>query len=284
VNADMSDPAMNHRDRAARRAEAVAAWDAADAAAYADSYGGWGPSARYFHSRLYAVEAALRGAPGGELLDAGCGPGMMVRRLLDTRPGDYQITACDRSKTMIDEVATRTSDAEDVELAVANVEDMPFDDRRFDVVLAMGVLEYADAPRALREIARVTRPGGLVVVTMLNPLSAYRLFEWGAFWPARRLLGRVEQLARIPAERRHGADVSGIRALPPARLRTMMREADLWPDDAVYYDLSPLVPPLDRMARRWSRQWRAHPERTVSRGARRWMGTAYVQTAHRSAA
>jgi ubiquinone/menaquinone biosynthesis C-methylase UbiE len=275
---------MKHRDRAARRAAAVEAWDAADAAAYAASYEGWGPSARYFHSRLYAVEDALRDAPGGDLLDTGCGPGRMVRRLLDTRPGDYRITACDRSKTMIDEVAARTSDAEDVKLAVANVEDLPFGDNSFDVVLAMGVLEYVDAPRALREIARVTRAKGLVVVTMLNPLSPYRLFEWGVFWPSRRLLGRVERLARVPAERRHGADVSGIRALPAAWLRRMMREVDLTPHDLLYYDLNLLVPPLDRVARRWSRQWRAHPERTVSRGACRWMGTGYLLAAHRSSA
>ena len=170
---------------------------------------------------------------------------------------------------MIDEVAARTTDADDVE---------------FDVVLAMGVLEYADAPRALDEIARVTRPGRMVVVTMLNPLSPYRLFEWGVFWPARRLLGRVERFAGVPAERRHGASRTGIRALPSTRLRAMMRGAALWPGDPVYYDLSPLVPPLDRLARRSSRQWRAHPERTVSRGARRWMGTAYLITAHRSTA
>jgi ubiquinone/menaquinone biosynthesis C-methylase UbiE len=284
VKPDRSHPAMKHRDRAARRADAVGAWDASDAAAYAALYEGWGPSARYFHSRLYAVEESLRGCPGGELLDAGCGPGMMVRRLLDRRPGDFRITASDRSKTMIDEVAACTSDAEQVELAVANVEDMPFDDKRFDLVLAMGVLEYSDTPRALREIARVTRPGGLVVVTMLNPLSPYRLFEWGVFWPALRLLGRLERLARIPAQRRHGAKASGIRALRPARLRTRMREVGLWPGAPLYYDLSPLVPPLDRVARRWSRQWRAHPERTVSRGFRRWMGTAYLLSAVRSSA
>jgi SAM-dependent methyltransferase len=280
VKTDISLRAIKHRDRAARRADAVSAWESTDAAAYAASYEGWGPRARYFHSRLYAVEDSLRGCPGGALLDAGCGPGMMVRRLLDTRPGDFRITATDRSKTMIDEVAARTSDAEHVELVVADVADMPFDDGRFDVVLAMGVLEYADAPRALRDFARVTRPGGLVVVTMLNPLSPYRLFEWCVFWPALRLLARVERLVRTPV--RHGASASGIRALPASRLRTRMREVGLWPGDPVYYDLNPLVPPLDRVARRWSRRWRAHPERTVSRGVFRWLGTAYMLSAVRS--
>jgi ubiquinone/menaquinone biosynthesis C-methylase UbiE len=270
--------------RDARRAHAVAEWDAYDAAGYADSHEGWGPTARYFHSRMYAVEESLRGCLGGELLDVGCGPGMMVRRLLDTRPGEFRITACDRSETMMEEVAARTTGAENVELVVANIEDMPFEDKRFDVVLAMGVLEYTDAASALRELARVTQPDGLVVITMLNPLSPYRLFEWGVYWTARRLLGSIERLAGVPAERRHGASRSGIRALPAARLRTRMREAGLLPEDQVYYDLSPLVPPLDKIARRRFRQWRTHPERTVSRGARGWIGTAYLVTGRRSPA
>jgi ubiquinone/menaquinone biosynthesis C-methylase UbiE len=282
---DMSHPTSKSRSRATRRAAAVAGWDAVDAGAYAASYDDWGPTARYFHSRLYAVEEALRACSGGTLLDAGCGPGMMVRRLLDTRPGDFQITACDRSKAMINEVVAQTTPVDDVSVTVAHLEDLPFDDESFDVVLAMGVLEYADAPSALREFARVTRPGGLVVITMLNPLSPYRLFEWGVYWPARRLVGRLERLVGVPAERRHGAARTGIRAIPSARLRRMMHEVNLWPDDVVYYDLNALVPPLDRVARRrWFRQWRARPERTVSRGARRWTGTAYLVTAHRSAA
>ena len=51
---------------------------------------------------------------------------------------------------------------------------MPFDDREFDVVLGMGVLEYTNAPAALADMARVSKPGALVLVTMLNPVSPYQ--------------------------------------------------------------------------------------------------------------
>ncbi|MEV5977417.1 class I SAM-dependent methyltransferase [Streptomyces sp. NPDC052114] len=249
-----------------------------DADRYAASYEGWRPAARYYRSRLHVIDEALRAGPRGRLLDVGCGPGMLVRHLLDTRPGDFQITGCDLSPAMVDAAAVRAKESGDAELTVARVEDMPFPDGHFDVVVAMGVLEYSDADAGLREIARVVRPGGLVVVTMLNPLSPYRLVEWFVYWPLLRALGRVERLFGAP---RHAADVSGIRAIRPARLRRMMRRTGLTPEDAVHYDVTPLVPPLDRLVRRWSRTWRDHPEKTVSRGVRRRLGTAYLLKARR---
>lgn len=62
----------------------------------------------------------------------------------------------------------------------------------------------------------------------------------------------------------------------------MMDDVGLRSYDVVYYDLTPLVPPLDRIVRRWSRGWREQPERTISRGLRWWMGTAYLVVAHRA--
>lgn len=258
--------------------------DAAAAASYAASHEGWGPSARYFHSRLHVVLQALGRCSGGDLIDIGCGPGMLLRRLLDTRPGDFHITALDRSTAMIQAASTRVKNSSDVHLTRGSADDAPFPDKSFDVVVAMGVLEYCEAARALREFRfrRLARPGGHVLVTMLNPLSPYRLFEWFMYWPALRVLGCVERLLGRPANRRHGARASGIRAIPAPRLRRMMQQAGLRPDQVVYYDLSPLVPPVDRIVRRWFRQWREHPEKTATGGIRGWIGTAYLVVAHRT--
>jgi ubiquinone/menaquinone biosynthesis C-methylase UbiE len=249
---------------------------------YVAGYDGWGPSARYYRSRRYVVDEALQACSGGELLDAGCGPGMLVSHLLHTRPNDFTITACDQSAAMIDAVAERVGGSEQVRLSIARIEDMPFASESFDVVLATGVLEYADAGAALRECARVVRPGGLVVVTMLNPQSPYRLFEWCLYWPLRRLLGRVERALGVPPQRRHGARTTGIRAVGAAWLRRMMQEAGLAAEDTVFYDITPLVPPVDKVARRWAQRWRHRPETTVSRGALRCLGTAYLVTGRRT--
>ncbi|MGW3962206.1 class I SAM-dependent methyltransferase [Amycolatopsis sp. NPDC005003] len=248
-------------------------------AGYANDHAGWGPTARYHHSRRYAIDQVLAGCPGGDLLDVGCGPGMMVRHLLDTRPGDFRITACDQSAAMVDAVAARAG--REVRLAVGDIQEMPFGDREFDVVLAMGVLEYTDAAQALREVARVTRPGGLVVTTMLNPRSPYRLFEWGVFWPARRTLGALERAVGVPPSRRHGARRTGIVALTPRRLRELLWRAGLQPGQVIAYDVTASVPPVDRLVRRRDRSWRARPETTIAHGAKRWLGTGYLVAARK---
>jgi ubiquinone/menaquinone biosynthesis C-methylase UbiE len=264
------------RDRVVRAQFA----DPFGAASYAELYRSGGPSERYFASRLHAVSTALRGCPGGSLLDAGCGPGMFVEQVLHARPGDFRVTALDQSPAMIAEVARRTNGA-DARLAVGQIDDMPFTDATFDVLVAMGVLEYCPIPEVLGECARVVRTGGLVLVTMLNPLSPYRLFEWALYWPLLRVLGRVEGLFGRPPERRHGACRSGIRAVSAGSLQRMMRAAGLEPVDVVHYDVTPVVPPLDRALWRWVRGWRERPDRTLSRGAGRWLGSAYLVSARR---
>ncbi|KAF5990724.1 class I SAM-dependent methyltransferase [Streptomyces sp. WAC00263] len=274
---------VGHNKHVSRDATVTAQFeDARAVSGYATAHDGWGPPARYFHSRLHVVDESLRASPGGNLLDVGCGPGMLVRHLLDTRPGDFRITACDRSPDMIEAVARQVRGVDGVRLSVARIEDLPFPDQSFDVVLAMGVLEYVDARRALGEIARVVCPGGLVVVTMLNPRSPYRLFEWCVYWPALRILGRVERLLGVRPERRHGARKSGIRAVSSRRLRRILRDAGLCPEDVVFYDLTAWVPPLDKVIRRWIRRWRSHPETTVSRDKRRWLGSGYLVAGRRT--
>ena len=127
-------------------------------------------------------------------------------------------------------------------------------------------------------------PGGLVVATMLNPRSPYRLFEWCVFWPARRLLGGIERVFGVPATRRHGARRTGIVALGLRRFRHFMWRAGFQPEDALFYDVTPLVPPVDRVVRRWARGWREHPEKTVTRRTgKRWLGTGFLIAARRVA-
>lgn len=277
--------ALFTRRSASRRERDIRALyeDDSAAAAYAAAHTGWGPAARYFRSRLHAVMEAAGRSPGGDLLDVGCGPGMLVRHVLEERPGDFRISAVDMSPAMIREAAEVIGHSEDVRLTVGRAESLPHVDSSFDVVVATGVLEYADAPAALGEIARVTRPTGLVLVTMLNPASLYRLFEWGIYWPLVRSLGKVERLIGRPPERRHDVARSGVRAIPASRLCQMMNERGLVTDDVVYYDLNLAPPPADRLVRRWARQWRDKPETTVGRGRLRgWMGSAFLVTAHRA--
>ncbi|MGH3829535.1 MAG: class I SAM-dependent methyltransferase [Pseudonocardiaceae bacterium] len=252
------------------------------AAGYADMHEGTGPAARYFHSRINLVSQILSFSPGGDLLDVGCGPGMMVRQLLDSRPGDFRITVLDRSPAMVEACATRADN--NVSAQVGRVDAMPFPNASFDVVLAMGVLEYTELTATLAEITRVVRPGGLVLVTMLNPMSPYRFVEWHVYWPLLRMLRGVETVLKVPLERRHGPVETGIHVYREQTLREMMTAAGLSPVSAAYFDVTWLVPPIDRVVRRWTPGWRQRLERTISRGRRKWLGTAYLVVAHRETA
>ena len=167
---------------------------------------------------------------------------------------------------MVKKCAARADGANSVAMVVAGMENMPFRDASFDVALAMGVLEYADAGAALAEITRVLRPDGRLLATMLNPMSPYRLVEWHVYWPLLRMLGRVERWLHVPPDVRHGAADTGIRAYRERTFREMLVLAGMSTKDVVYYDVTVLVPPIDRVARRLAHRWHEYPERTVSRG------------------
>jgi ubiquinone/menaquinone biosynthesis C-methylase UbiE len=236
------------------------------ATGYADAYQGSGPFARYFRSRVHLINQALAPVAGGDLLDIGCGPGMMVRELLDSRPDDFRIAAVDRSSAMVKVCAQNAAGAKNFRALVGRVESMPFADASFDVILAMGVLEYAKISDGLSEISRVLRPGGRVLVTMLNPLSPYRFFEWHIYWRLLRLIGR-------------GRAATGIHAYSESALRGTMTTAGLRVLDSAYFDVTWLVPPVDRVVRKFARGWQKRPERTVSRGWNRGLGTGYLVVA-----
>lgn len=275
---------MSQTDRGSLRKERVMFQyrNLQEAAEYVHVIEGSRPESRLRRSRLQLVKSVLGACPGGDLLDAGCGPGVMVHALLESRPNDFRIAAFDQSQAMVDYCRAWTHNLGEVYPAVGRLEAMPFADATFDATLALGVLEYTDIRLAVGEISRVTRPGGLVIVTMLNSLSPYRLTEWFLFWPLVRLLGVIEKFCHAPAGRRHGASLSGIRAYPMFLLRRLMRQAKLQPIDIFYFDVTWVIPPFDRLARMIRKAERTPQGRTVTRGWRRWMGTAYLIVARRS--
>ena len=96
---------------------------------------------------------------GQRVLDVGCGPGTLTR-LLVTLTEAHLVAAVDPSPPFIAAVARRLARV-DVHTGVA--EALPFADNWFDTTLAQLVVHFMTDPEAgLREMARVTRPGGTV--------------------------------------------------------------------------------------------------------------------------
>ncbi len=205
----------------------------------------------------------------------------MAQTLLKSRPQDFRISVLDQSRAMVEHCAASTRSLGKVYPAVGQLEALPYANATFDVTLTMGVLEYTNARAAVNEISRVTRPGGLVVATMLNPLSPYRLAEWGLYQPLLRALRGVEMRLHVPEERRHGASATGIHAHTSGKLRRLMTQADLVPVELVYYDPALPLPPLGHLPSMARRAGQAGKKRVTAAKWSRLLGTGYVVVARR---
>jgi SAM-dependent methyltransferase len=87
----------------------------------------------------------------------------------------YQVTATDPVSELV-EGAAQAKSAHDY--AVAGATKLPFEDSRFDLVLAYNVLmDIDDVPAALREIRRVMRPTGRIVISIVHPIADHGRFS-----------------------------------------------------------------------------------------------------------
>lgn len=101
--------------------------------------------------------------PGQRALDVGCGPGALVRVLVE-RLGADAVAAVDPSESFVDAARERHPG---VEVRLAAAESLPFSDGEFDVTLAQLVVHFMHDPVAgLAEMARVTRRGGIVAASV----------------------------------------------------------------------------------------------------------------------
>jgi ubiquinone/menaquinone biosynthesis C-methylase UbiE len=105
--------------------------------------------------------------PGMRLLDVGCGPGTITADLADAVGPTGRTVAVDTSAEVLAEAARYAAGRGlgAIAFEVADVHRLPYADGSFDVVHAHQVIQHlADPVAALREMRRVTRPGGLVAV------------------------------------------------------------------------------------------------------------------------
>jgi len=188
--------------------------------------------------------------PGETILDVGCGSGVLDRWLARHTGGAHRITAVDIHRTLLREaaaLATKEGLAEHIEFREGNAEVLPFADNSFDVTMSATVMELLDAERMLREMVRVTRPGGRVgvvvraidmqsfvnvplraelkmkIAALPNGLAGARGCADGSLYQRFRNAGlqdvqMLPQLATYAGARAHAADERIEAALSPAEL------------------------------------------------------------------
>jgi SAM-dependent methyltransferase len=132
------------------------------------------PWSLYHRPIVTALEAALGRSPGPEVLNLGAGPFLELANI-DAR--ERRITACDIDPRAVELARTLHGPA----LAAADTVEpgapLPYADGRFDLVIAMDVIEHVPEPLGwLKELVRVTRSGGQLFLTTPNYASKSLVF------------------------------------------------------------------------------------------------------------
>jgi ubiquinone/menaquinone biosynthesis C-methylase UbiE len=186
---------------------------------YDDKRGGREPHGYHDLVDDLEVDFVERFATNRDLLEVGCGTGLLLQRFARFARSAKGI---DLSPGMLEHARSRGLD-----VTVGSATDLPFPDASFDVTCSFKVLPHVpDIDRALAEMQRVTRPGGVVIAEFYNAQSlralAKRLAGAQAIGAGKdessvfvRLESVREMHARFPASARLVA-TRGIRIVTPA--------------------------------------------------------------------
>jgi ubiquinone/menaquinone biosynthesis C-methylase UbiE len=107
--------------------------------------------------------------PGSRVLEVGCGAGFLSIALAQR---GFRLQAIDSVEAMVELASQHAADMQLTNLLSLNLGDvnsLTFEDSTFDLVVGLGVIPWLEKPElAMHEIARVTRPGGYVILTTGN--------------------------------------------------------------------------------------------------------------------
>ncbi|MFG2696976.1 methyltransferase domain-containing protein [Kitasatospora sp. NPDC048407] len=219
--------------------------------------------------------------PGQRLLDVGCGPGTITADLADRLGPTGRVIGIDPSAEVLAQAAALAAERglEQLTFEAADVYRLPYADASFDVVHAHQVLQHlADPVAALREMRRVTAPGGVIAVRDADyaAMAWYpqlpELDEWLAlYWKTARASGGEPDAGRRLLSWAHAAGLTDVR--PSSGTWTYATEAERawwsesWAERTVHSNTAAtalaegLATPadLDRIAAGWPR-WAAHPD------------------------
>ena len=165
---------------------------------------------------------------GSHILDCGCGPGSITVGLAQWAP-DGQTVGIDLGAEQLDEARALARDLgiENVTFRPGDMLDLPFDDNSFDVVFSQTVLYHIpNTEKAIAEIRRVLRPGGLVALRDATTASL-------VLWPEEPLVREVWGMFSLGAQHSGGNPEVG------RQLGTLLHTAGF---EEVFFTLSFMQP------------------------------------------
>lgn len=146
------------------------------------------------------------------VLDAGCGVGGLIEQYHHDVKKFYGI---DFSKEMLRIAQEKLRNAENVILKVADVQKLPFDENSFDKTICIGVLQHLsddEYKAAIKELARVTRKDGFLILHIKNGISPFGIIlkmlrrlglianHRGYYRPFYKYKQRLKEIGQIVAE------------------------------------------------------------------------------------
>jgi SAM-dependent methyltransferase len=207
------------------------------------------------------VVSILEKLPRGALLDVPAGEGALAARLIDA---GFDVRCCD----LYPEIFR----LQGVDIHHGNLDaELPFSDRSFDYITCLEGLEHIENPQqAMREFARVLKPGGHLIVSVPNILNVEERLKWllygytSHFKPisraaAERLRGEYDNRVEIAAhvnpigysELRYVLEKNGFDIISLHRDKPKGRAWLYWPFVALIRSIARLTPDHKR-GERWT--------------------------------
>jgi SAM-dependent methyltransferase len=184
-------------------------------------------AARYDRSSAWCTDEELGDAVlvasgaglSSHVLDVACGTGL-VSRVFAGRVG--RIVGVDITREMAEQATPFLDD-----LVIAPAEELPFADDTFDAVVCRQGVQFMTLPDAVREMVRVTRPGGRI---LLVNLCAYGPADRDEYFEALRLRNPVRRHFFLPQDVTDLLHAAGCDEVELAR-HISVEDVDVWSDN-----------------------------------------------------
>lgn len=152
----------------------------------------------YVYQLLAARIVRLYGRTGGTVADVGTGPGYLAVEL--ARLAEADVCALDINSAMLELAATTVTSAGldgRVALQLGDVHDLPWPPQSFDLLVSYTCMHHWLEPaKALSECYRVLRPGGLMVIIDVRPVSARTVSAFAEMVPEDDYFGIIDKAYR----------------------------------------------------------------------------------------